>query len=94
MQFETSKTYLYHSGWTNGRVVKYIITKRTNKSCALNGRRYKIHVSNGNETIHIGRHANHHILDARDFVGADTNYVKELTRIDHLNQTTNRLVDY
>ena len=93
--FQANRTYLHHSGWTNGRVNKYTILYRTNKFVRIGGRRYKVHTSSdGVETVHIGRHANHPILDARLFVGANDDIVQLWTAIDDSNRTTDRLLDY
>jgi hypothetical protein len=102
--FEVGKRYLYHSGWTMGRVNKYTIVKRTPRtaklSCPNGGRSYKVHEKTCSttgekyESMHVGDYANHPVLDSRLFVGSDTPIAKAWDKFDTLNKTTDRLLDY
>lgn len=101
MQFDPGRVYLYHSGWTMGRVITFKVEKRTKRSVCVKERdgsmtRRIIRVdSEGNESVRLGSYRNAPVIDARHHTGAVHDpLVSEWLRIKLLNETTDRLADY
>ena len=94
MKFVESRTYMCYSGWTNGRVNKYTVNGHTKHYVTFGTKKHKIYIVNGEEYCKMGSYANADRVRASIYVGAATPTTEEYERIDHLNRTTDRLLDY
>jgi hypothetical protein len=94
LKLAVDRTYMCYSGWTNGRVNMYTISKRTEKFVFFGTQKRKIRIYNGEEYCKMGTYANADKVQASVYVGSGTHAAKEFEGIELLNRNTDRLKDY
>jgi hypothetical protein len=95
LKLAVDRTYMCYSGWTNGRVKMYTITRRTTQYVFFDTKKRRVYTySNGEEYCKMGTYANADQVRASVYVGAETPTAKEYERFAQLNRDTDRLIDY